>query len=74
MKELQESIFPNLDKILDQKHISQKELNIRLGISEKSLWNKKRGRTEFTLEEVEKICEMIPEYRLEYIFKRVSNQ
>ena len=63
-------MYTNLEEILKRKSVTKKALADLLNISEKSLFNKMMGRTEFTLSEATKICSTIcPEYRMEFVFQ-----
>ena len=57
----------NAKRALAQKSIPMKMLADYLGISEKSLYNKLTGSTEFTYGEARKLHELLPEYSLEYL-------
>ena len=59
----------NLRKALEAKNISQRAVCELLGVSEKTLYNKMTGATEFTVEEAIKIVQnLLPEYTYEYLF------
>ena len=61
----------NLQTALDHKGITDKAVCSLLGISQKSLYNKKTGATEFTVGEAIKIVDnLLPEYRFQYLFGR----
>lgn len=62
-------MYENLIEILKRKGISNKAYAEFLGLSEKTVWNKLQGKTEFTLGEAWKTCELIcPEYKMDYVF------
>lgn len=62
--------YKNLEKILKDKGLTIKAYAEFLGITEKSVQNKMRSRTEFTLGEAIKTCKFIcPEYRMDYVFE-----
>lgn len=59
----------NLKKALEDKKITNKAVCQLLGISEKTLYNKIMGETEFTVQEAMMIVEnLLPEYRFKYLF------
>lgn len=62
-------MYENLIEILKRKGISNKAYAEFLGLSEKTVWNKLQGKTEFTLGEAQKTCKLIcPEYKMDYVF------
>lgn len=64
-------MFANLRNELDRKHIPMVSVAKVIGCSDKSLQNKLRGRTEFTMSEIFKINEeLLPEFDLKYLFQR----
>lgn len=63
-------MYKNLLEILNKKKITMKAYAEFLGVSEKTLQNKMNGKTEFTLAEAIKTCNIIcPEYRMDYVFE-----
>lgn len=52
---------------LNSKGISMKGCAEILGISEKSLYNKISGNTDFMYKEVQKLSSVLPEYNMEYL-------
>lgn len=66
-------MFRNLANILSNKKITMKAYAEFLDVSEKTVQNKMKGITEFTLEEVMKTCTVIcPEYKIDYVFERID--
>lgn len=64
-------MFENLRNELDKKHITMTSVAKVIGCSDKSLQNKLRGRTEFTLSEIFKIkSDILPEFDIKYLFQR----
>lgn len=61
-------MYKNLIEILRKKGITNRAYAEYLGITEKSVWNKLQGKTEFTLGEAQRTCLLLPEYKLDYIF------
>lgn len=61
-------MFPNLLVELKQKHYSQRGLADYIGISESSMENKLRGRTQFTLREMRAIQAVFKNCSLDYLF------
>lgn len=62
-------MYSNLSKELKEKNITQKAVADLIGCSEKTLFNKLNGITEFTVPEAISICKnMLPEFRLGYLF------
>lgn len=53
--------------VLDSKGISMKGCAELLGISEKSLYNKISGNTDFMYKEVQKLSVVFPEYNMDYL-------
>lgn len=67
-------MYQNLNEILFRKGVSNKKLAEMLNITEKTLWNKLNGQTEFSLREALIICSTIcPEYRMEYVFRNFAD-
>ena len=61
----------NLEQLLGKKGISKKEYARFLGLSEKSVYNKLVGKTEFSYPEVLKTSTyLFPEYKESYIFAK----
>ena len=56
-----------LKKVLEDRGRSPKEYSTLLGISEKSLYNKLYGKTEFTVKEFQKLKTILPEYDILYL-------
>jgi len=63
-------MFCNLLIELKRRKLTQKEVARRTGLSEKSLYLKLNGDNEFTLAQMEKIREIMPDCTLDYLFKR----
>ncbi len=63
----------NLKNALDNKRITNKAVCELLGISEKTLYNKMTGSTDFTVEEALLIVRnLLPEYTFEFLFGSVA--
>ena len=60
--------FPNLMIELKRNHYSQTGLAKYIGISDSSMNNKLRGKTQFTLQEMRAIQSAFPECSLDYLF------
>lgn len=59
----------NLKAALEAKRITQKTVCELLGVSEKTLYNKLTGATDFTIDEAILIVRnLLPEYTYEYLF------
>ena len=56
-----------LESALDTRGISKKSCAELLGISEKTLYNKLAGVTEFTYGEVRRLRSFLPEYNIDYL-------
>lgn len=56
-----------LKQALDARGITQKACSELLGISEKTLYNKLTGNSEFTYSEVQKLRIFLPEYNIDYL-------
>lgn len=65
-------MFCNLIIEFKRRNILQKDIAKTLGISEQSMYKKMVGKSEFTLAEMEKIREVMPEHTLDYLFQRDS--
>lgn len=61
-------MFNNLRNELQSKNISLVAYSKLLGISEKSVQNKLNGTTEFTLSEIKATLNVLPEFKLDYLF------
>lgn len=61
-------MYNNLAEILKRKGITNKTFADYLGVTEKSVWNKIQGKTEFTLSEALKTCALMPEYKMDFVF------
>ena len=58
-----------LREALDTRGITQKSCAESLGITEKTLYNKMTGSTEFTYSEVQKLRLLLPEYNIDYLLR-----
>lgn len=68
-------MYKNLIRIISEKGVSNKQLAMVLGVSEKTLWNKLNGKTEFSLRDAKLISDTIcPEYKMDYVFKSFDNE
>ena len=72
---VKEILFLNLDAELARARISKADLAAKIGISPTSMSSKTTGKTEFTLDELEKIKEELEtatesEFTLDYLFAR----
>lgn len=56
-----------LKQALDSRGITQKSCAELLGITEKTLYNKMTGSTEFTYSEVKRLRAFLPEYNIDYL-------
>lgn len=66
-------MFPNLMKELNRKNISNKAVAAAIGCTDKTLYNKFMGNTEFTLSEICTIeNDFLPEFKLSYLFEKSS--
>ena len=64
-------MYPNLERELQRKKVSAKLLAAMLGISDKTLYNKMHGGTDFTLPEALVISrDILPEFQLAYLFEK----
>ncbi|MDD3137575.1 MAG: helix-turn-helix transcriptional regulator [Lachnospiraceae bacterium] len=67
-------MYRNLIEVLNKKGITMKAYAELLGVTEKTIQNKIQGKTDFTLEEVKKTCNIVcSEYRMEYVFSTDNN-
>ncbi len=63
-------MYKNLIEILRKKGITNKAYAEFLGVTEKTVWSKLNGKSEFTLGEALKTCSVIcPEYKMDFVFK-----
>lgn len=67
-------MYPNLEAELKRKNISTRMLEMMLGLSNKSIHNKLSGSTEFTLPEVMILMELLPEFKLSYLFAKKEEE
>ena len=56
-----------LKQALDARGITQKSCAELLGITEKTLYNKMVGASEFTYNEVKRLRAFVPEYNIDYL-------
>lgn len=56
-----------LKRALDARGITQKSCAELLGITEKTLYNKMVGASEFTYNEVKRLRAFLPEYNIDYL-------
>ena len=56
-----------LKQALDARGITQKSCAELLGITEKTLYNKMVGASEFTYNEVKRLRAFLPEYNIDYL-------
>lgn len=59
--------YKNLENALHNEGITQRKLAEILGISEKSVFNKLKGKRPFTVPEFRKICELLPKYGKDWL-------
>lgn len=62
-----------LRRVLEAKGMTVKGSAELLGISEKSLYNKIAGATEFTYGEVKKLRAMLPEYNVDFLLTEAQD-
>lgn len=62
-----------LRRILDARCTSTKDCALCLGVSEKTLYNKIVGNTDFTYGEIKKLRAMLPEYNIDYLLSEEPN-
>lgn len=65
-------MFCNLLIEFKRRKLLQKDVAKEIGISEQAMYKKMVGKSEFTLAEMEKIREMMPDYTIDYLFRRDS--
>lgn len=64
-------MYKNLANILNDKNVTMKAYAEFLDVSEKTVQNKMKGITDFTLGEAMKTCAVIcPEYKMDYVFEK----
>lgn len=56
-----------LRRILDARGTSTQDCALCLGVSEKTLYNKIVGNTDFTYGEIKKLRAILPEYNIDYL-------
>ena len=64
----------HLKQALDARGITQKSCAELLGISEKTLYNKLSGNSEFTYSEVKRLRAFLPEYNIDYLLAELDDQ
>lgn len=60
--------YPNLNQLLEQRHISAPMLAKVIGVSDKSALDKIKGKYDFKLEEAKAVMTLFPEYDFDYVF------
>ena len=60
--------YKNLENALRNEGITQKKVAEVIGVSEKSVFNKIKGDTPFSVPEFKKICVMLPKYNPDWLF------
>ncbi len=66
-------VYSNLAAELRRKNITQKTVGDLIGCSEKTVFNKMNGNTEFTVPEAIAInTNLLPEFKLTYLFTRTA--
>lgn len=64
-------MYPMLESLIAERNIRLSEICKALEIDAKTLWNKRRGKTDFTLSEALKIQSVFfPDIPLEELFQR----
>lgn len=63
-----------LKQALDARGITQKSCAELLGITEKTLYNKMVGASEFTYNEVKRLRAFLPEYNIDYLLAEDQGQ
>lgn len=63
--------YPNLRYQMQLQGFSIKQLSENIGIHANSLSNKLKGKSSFTLEEVQKICKVLNQTS-DYLFKKID--
>lgn len=56
-----------LKQALDARGITQRSCADLLGVTEKTLYNKMTGSSEFTYSEVKRLRQFLPEYNIDYL-------
>lgn len=68
-------MYLNLQTALFQKGISVKQYSAHLGIEEKTVQNKMKGTTDFTISEFQQTCTLLsPEYNADYLFMKCEEE
>ncbi len=62
-----------LKRVLDAKGMTMRGSSELLGITEKTLYNKVNGISEFTYGEVKKLRAMLPEYNVDFLLEDVQD-
>lgn len=66
-------MFCNLKAELKRNGITNKELSKKLRVTNKTIFNKLNGYSEFTLSEIQIISEIFPDLKLDYLFAEENN-
>lgn len=66
--------YRNLDTALQNEGITQKMLAVHLEISEKSVFNKLKGKSPITIEEYRKICLLLNKYNRDWLFTENADE
>ena len=59
--------YKNLENALHNEGITQKQFAEAIGVSEKTAYNKLKGKCPFTVPEYRKICEILPKYGRDWL-------
>ena len=65
--------YRNLETALQNEGITLKRLAEHLGISEKSVFNKVKGKSPFTVPEYRKVCLLLHKYDRDWLFTEYAD-
>lgn len=65
-------MYPNLQKLLNERHISSRTYAAVIGTSQPTAAGKIRGTSDHTVQEAMAAMTLFPEYSFDYVFKKDS--
>lgn len=65
-------MFRNLNAELSRNNLKPKDLAEKLNVSERTVHNKLKGKTEFTLSEINIVSNLFPNVSIDYLFELTS--
>lgn len=66
--------YPNLLRLLEERHISTEMYGVAIGVCKSTAQNKLRGKFDHSTEEAKKAMVLFPEYKFDYVFEREHHE